>query len=70
MDKASANPLLVSLFFVARCLVPLVIMLGFSYLLKRLGLVAEAPKPPPDYEEGNGDRNQNNEEGGPTHANA
>ena len=69
MDKASANPLLISLFFVARCLVPLVIMLGISYLLKRLGLVAEAPKPPPDYEDGNGEQNQNNEEGGLAHGN-
>jgi hypothetical protein len=68
MDKASANPLLVSLFFVARCLVPLVIMLGFSYLLKRLGLIAEAPEPPPDYENDNGEQNQN-EEGGLAHGN-
>lgn len=51
MDKASANPLLVSLFFIARCLVPLIIMLGISYLLKKLGLIAEPPKPPPEYDD-------------------
>jgi len=49
--------------------VPLVIMLGISYLLKRLGLVAEEPKAPPDYEDGNGELNQNNEDGGLAHGN-
>lgn len=58
MGKADANPLLVSLFFVARCLVPLFLMLGISYLLKKLGLIAEPPQPPPGYED-------ENNEGGP-----
>ena len=46
MEKA--NPFLVSLICVVRCLVPLLIMLGVSYLLKKLGLIAESPKPPPE----------------------
>lgn len=45
MDKATTNPLIVSLFFVLRCLVPMLLMLGVSYLLKRFGLVAEPPSP-------------------------
>jgi hypothetical protein len=65
MDKASANPLLVSLFFVVRCVVPLLIMLGISYLLKKFGLIAEPPPPPPEYLSEN-DTN-NNEEGGLVH---
>ena len=53
MDKVNANPLLVSLFFVARCLVPLMIMLGITYLLKKLGLIYESPKPPPEWNNSN-----------------
>ena len=68
MDKASASPLYVSLFFVLRCVVPLILLLGFSYLLKRLGLIAEPPPPPPEYR--NSDDFQNhlsNDEGGLVH---
>jgi hypothetical protein len=68
MDQANgnANPFLVSLFFIARCLIPLVFMLGVTYLLKKLGLVAESPPPPPDQ-----DNNGNNEdEGGLAHGKA
>jgi len=62
MDKATANPLLVGLFFVLRCLVPLFIMLGISYLLKRLGLIQPPAEPPAEwdnqnYEANNGDHN-------------
>jgi hypothetical protein len=48
MDRVSANPLYVILFFTLRCLIPVMIMLGISYLLRKLGLVREPPKPPPD----------------------
>jgi len=34
------------LFFTLRCLIPLMIMLGISYLLRKFGLVQEPPKPP------------------------
>ena len=57
MGEAHANPLLVGLFFVIRCLVPLLVMLGISYLLRKLGLVSEPPKPPPETQN-NGRNNQ------------
>jgi hypothetical protein len=51
-----ANPVIITLMFILRCLVPLLIMLGVSYLLKRLGLIEEAPPPPEAYlEEDEGD---------------
>lgn len=46
MNDASANPVFVALLFILRCLVPLAILFGISYLLRRMGLVAETPKPP------------------------
>lgn len=46
MDKV--DPVIIALMFVARCLVPLLIMLGISYLLKRLGFIQEPPPPPRD----------------------
>ncbi|MFT3892885.1 MAG: hypothetical protein QM730_14730 [Anaerolineales bacterium] len=50
----TTNPIFVGLLFILRCLVPLVILFGISYLLRRLGLVAETPEPPSGYDE-NGD---------------
>jgi hypothetical protein len=64
MEEANTNPFLVSLFFVARCLVPLLIMLGISYLLKKLGFIADPPKPPPDWEKENSGNNNAANEGG------
>ena len=66
-DTSSTNPLFISLFFIVRCLVPLVIMLGISYLLKRLGLIADPPKPPPDWDNGDADNHHGNG-GGVAHA--
>jgi hypothetical protein len=51
MDEPGANPAIVALLFLLRCLVPLAIMLGISYLLRRLGWITQPP-PPPD---GNGE---------------
>lgn len=68
MDSSSANPFLVALFCVARCMIPLLIMLGISYLLRRFGLIAEPPKPPP--EQNNGNNLANSGEGGRSHGNA
>ncbi|MEJ2707032.1 MAG: hypothetical protein P8074_05400 [Anaerolineales bacterium] len=48
MDSNAANPLIITLMFVARCLVPLLIMLGVSYLLKYFGLLQEPPSAPAD----------------------
>ena len=58
MDKATANPLLVGLFFMLRCLVPLLVMLGISYLLKRLGFIQPASEPPAGWD------NESDEENG------
>ena len=54
MNETTANPIFVALLFILRCLVPVVILFGISYLLRKLGLVAETPEPPPDYEENAG----------------
>ena len=51
MSETPANPVFVALLFILRCLVPLVILFGISYLLRKLGLVAETPEPPGDYED-------------------
>ena len=45
-DKGSPDPVVVVLLFILRCLVPLAIMLGVSYLLRKFGLIQE-PSPPP-----------------------
>ncbi len=47
MSDASANPLYVALLCILRCLVPLVILFGISYLLRRFGIIAK-PAPPPE----------------------
>lgn len=51
MDEPTANPLIVALLFMLRCLLPLAIMLGVSYLLRKWGLISQPPPPPPN---GNG----------------
>lgn len=51
MSETSASPVFVALLFILRCLVPLAILFGISYLLRKLGLVAETPEPPSGYEE-------------------
>jgi len=60
MQDTSESPIIVALLFVARCVVPLLFMLGISYLLRRLGLIAEPPPPPENNNEsrgGNGNQN-------------
>ena len=47
MSNSLDSPLLVILLFILRCLVPLIILLGISYLLRKLGLVSEPHKKPP-----------------------
>ena len=47
MDEPSTNQFFVALLFVLRCLVPLAVLFGISYLLRKMGLVAvESPEPP------------------------
>ena len=51
MNETATNPVFVALLFILRCLVPVAVLFGISYLLRKLGLVAETPEPPQDYEE-------------------
>lgn len=52
MNETTANPVFVALLFILRCLVPLAILFGISYLLRRLGLVViEAPEPPDERDD-------------------
>ncbi|MEP0805388.1 MAG: hypothetical protein HRF47_07845 [Chloroflexota bacterium] len=60
MNEPSASPLFVALLFILRCLVPLAILFGISYLLRKLGLVAETPEPPSGYEENGEDQPSSN----------
>jgi hypothetical protein len=54
----TANPFFVALLFILRCLVPLVILFGISYLLRRLGLVViDSPEPPEDESDDSDDHN-------------
>ena len=59
MDKATTS-FAVSLLFILRCLVPLVIMLGISYILKRLGFIKEPPSRPPEGSASNVGKDNNN----------
>jgi len=51
MDNSNLNPLYIILLYILRCLVPLGLMLGFSYLLRKLGLIKAAPRPPKDWDD-------------------
>ncbi len=65
MDKVNLNPIFVIVLYALRCLVPLGLMLGISYLLRRFGLIKEPPPPPEDW---NGDQdNHDATEGGLAH---
>ncbi len=46
MNEPSANSFFVVLLFILRCFIPLAILFGISYLLRRMGLIAiETPEP-------------------------
>jgi hypothetical protein len=47
MGEATANPIYIAMLCILRCLVPLLILFGISYLLRRFGVIAK-PAPPPD----------------------
>jgi hypothetical protein len=70
MEHANLNPFFVALGFILRCLVPLLIMLGISYLLKHFGLITPPPEPPPDSDNSNHNNDHqhpNDGEGGLAH---
>ena len=50
MGDAPANPVYIGLLCIARCLVPLLILFGISYLLRRLGVIAKPAPPPGEYQ--------------------
>lgn len=68
MDNASANPIIVFALCVARCLVPVLILLVVSYFLRRFGFIKKSPIPPDEYFE-EGDNNPQGE-GGLAHENS
>lgn len=69
MQDGTEGPifLIEALLFVLRCLVPLLLMLGVSYLLKRLGLIAPPPPTPPEHTNGKNDQHKG---GGVAHGKA
>ncbi|MCZ7551184.1 MAG: hypothetical protein M5U05_01155 [Anaerolineales bacterium] len=66
MDEQNATSFMVAFFLVLRCLVPLLIMLGVSFILKKIGLIREPPKRPPDRSKDNSEHQNGN--GGFAHA--
>lgn len=50
MGDVSANPVYVAIFCIARCLIPLLVLFGISYLLRRFGVIAKPAPPPNEYE--------------------
>ncbi len=54
-DTGTTNPLFIVLFFLIRCGVPLLVMLGISYLLQRLGVIARPSEPPAGWDNGKTD---------------
>ena len=70
MQEATEGPIFLveALLFVLRCVVPLLLMLGLSYLLKRFGLISPPPSPPPDRDNDNNHDQSNG--GGVAHGKA
>jgi hypothetical protein len=66
MQEGTEGPvvLIEAVLFVLRCLVPLLLMLGVSYLLKRLGLITPPPPSPPDRDNGDNGNGGNNKTNG------
>ena len=61
MNETTANPIFVALLFILRCLVPLLILFGISYLLRRFGLVTIESAEPPDEEDNQEEYTDENE---------
>lgn len=58
MSEAAESPFIIALLFAVRCLLPLMLMLGVTYLLRRFGLITAPLPPPPDQDNGHaGDQN-------------
>jgi hypothetical protein len=59
MNENAASPVFVALLFILRCLVPLLVLFGIAYLLRRLGLVEVETPEPSDDEKWEGDEDEN-----------
>jgi hypothetical protein len=72
MQESGANPFIVILFFAARCIIPLFIMLGITYLLRKWGLIQDSVTPPKDWNgNNNGEKNTTgNNQGDQVHGHA
>lgn len=64
MSETAESPLIIALLFALRCLVPLVLMLGVTYLLRRFGLISTPPPPPPDQDSGPADGHSGHQNSG------
>jgi hypothetical protein len=51
MEQSAVNPLIVVLLFLLRCVLPVLILLGISALLRRWGLIPEPTAPLDKVEE-------------------
>ena len=50
MNEVASNPVYIALLCILRCMIPLLVLFGISYLLRRLGVVAKPAPPPAEYE--------------------
>jgi hypothetical protein len=64
LAESGANPVIVLLLFMVRCLVPLALMLGLSFLLRKFGLIREPAPPPAAPSPGGEDRQPGPTQGG------
>jgi NADH:ubiquinone oxidoreductase subunit B-like Fe-S oxidoreductase len=55
MGDATANPIYIAMLCIARCLVPLLILFGISYLLRRFGVIAKPAPPPEEFQKNEDD---------------
>jgi hypothetical protein len=50
MVDVTANPVYVALLCIARCLIPLLILFGISWLLRHFGVIAKPAPPPAEFQ--------------------
>jgi len=69
MDKSDPGPIFLLIFFILRCVLPVLFLIGISYILRRLGFISKSPPPPPEQEETASHNNPNNSTGDFVHGN-
>jgi len=67
MDNSDPGPIVLLGFFILRCILPVLFLLGISYILRRLGFISKSPPPPPELEENVNEKNNDNSTGGFVH---